>query len=132
MKLTIALLVLSLVANRVAAQDDAWLIQTAVTPETLSSNGAVLSGTDSMFWPDGRSVFVTYWLGVNDAVFRCAELRDGEATSPSCWRQEIVAEVDAAPEISVVRRISTRRRPNFHTYRHSYSLDPHVWVGVRR
>ncbi len=127
-------LFLLFLAQRVAAQDEAWFLQGGVTPQTLSSTGALLTDTDSMAWPDGRSVFVTYWLGVNDVIFRCAELRDGEATSPSCWQREFVAESVAAPGVRVVRSISTRRRPlpYLTPYHQSYAPNPRVWVGVRR
>ena len=127
-------LVLLLSANQAAAQDEAWLPQAELTPTRLSTTGAVLTGTDSMAWPDGRAVFVTYWLGAGDAVFRCAELRDAEAPNSSCWRREIVEESGVAPGMRVVRRVSTRRRPRpyLNPYQSPYALNPHVWVGVRR
>ncbi len=133
MKPTALLLSVLLVTGRVAAQEDVWLLQDGVTSQTLSSTGALLTDTDSMVWPDGRNVFVTYWLGVNDLIFRCAELRDGEETSPSCWRRE-VTESSAASGIRVVRSMSTRRRPlpYLNPYHQSYAPNPHVWVGVRR
>ena len=116
------------------AQEGAWIAQEELTPSRLSTSGAVLTGTDALDWPDGRSANVTYWLGVDDIVFRCAELRDGEGSTTSCWRlQPIVPE--AAPAASqTVRVISTRRRPPVHLYRHPYSyygggLHPRIWIG---
>lgn len=132
MKPTHLLPTLLLAASSIAAQGDAWLLQDGLTPAALSSDGALLTSTDSLAWPDGTSVFVTYWLGVNDAVIRCAELRDGGAISLSCWRQEIVVATVTASGNSVARRISTRRRPLVYTVPQPYAVTPHVWVAVHR
>ena len=124
--------ILLLSAHPSMAQDEAWLLQSELTPERLSASGAVLTGTDSMAWPDGRAVFVTYWLGAGDAVFRCAEIRDGEAASPSCWQRELVAASETTSR-PVVRTLSTRRRAlPFDPYQPGYGLIPHIWLGVHR
>ncbi len=126
------LLSLLFVSGGVSAQEGAWLLQSDMTPETLSSDGAQLTSTDSMVWPDGNSVFVTYWLGESDAIFRCAEIRDGAALNPSCWRQEAIVSVPNELVAPVVRRISTQSRPRTYVYQQPCSWNPGVWVGVHR
>lgn len=131
-KLSFLSVILLLAASRASAQADAWLLQEGMMSQSLSAAGASLTDTDSMVWPDGRSVFVTYWLGAGDAVFRCAEIRDGEAASQSCWRRELVAGSETTSK-PVVRSLSTRRRPlPFDPYQSGYALNPYIWVGVDR
>jgi hypothetical protein len=70
----------------------------------LSERGAVLTASDSVRWPNGPSVDLSYWLGEGDVVYRCAELAAEAATNASCWRLEVVASDQS-------RVISTRQRP---------------------
>ena len=131
-KISLLATVLFFAASEASAQADTWLLQEGMTPQTLSSTGASLIDTDSMVWPDGRSVFVTYWLGGGDIVFRCAEIRDGETTSPSCWQRELVSG-SATTSKPVVRSLSTRRRPlPFDPYQSGYALSPYIWVDANR
>ena len=132
MKSASFLLSLLFVSGSVSAQEGAWLVQSDMTPETLSSNGAQLTSTDSMVWPDGNSVLVTYWRGDSDAIFRCAEIRDGEALNPSCWRQEVIVNVPNNFVAPVVRRISTQSRPPAYVYQQPCSWNPGVWLDVHR
>ena len=131
MKTTTLFLTLLLGASAAQASDYAWLPEPDMTPTSLSSAGAALTGTDSILWPDGKSVLLTYWLGENDVTFRCAELRDGDAANPSCWRREDVL-APAARSGQVARSISTRRRPAVQDYCEPYFSRPNIWVGVGR
>ena len=130
MKRMLAVLGLLLAVQVAAAHEEAWILQTGMTSGSLSANGAALTDADSFHWPDGRSAQVTYWLGTSDVLYRCAELRDTESVSESCWRQEIVA--SGGPGPTAVRSISTRRRPPVLVYGNPYGFgfNPRLWVGV--
>ncbi len=128
MKRILVLLSLLITLQAAKAHDDVWTLQTGTTSGALSASGAALTDTDSILWPDGRSAHVTYWLGAGDVLYRCAELRGAEAVSESCWRRHIVAAVTSGP--SVVRSISTRRRPPVIVYGNPYGFNSRVWVGV--
>lgn len=118
----------------IALGQEAWQLAAGVTPQTLSGGGATLTSTDAMTWPDGPTVFVTYWLGPGDALFRCADLSAGGQSSVTCWQRDaLVSASGAATGLSVVRRISTRRRPYIHrSYSQPYRSYPFVWVGAHR
>ncbi len=128
MKRMLAVLTVLIAAQAAEAHEDAWTLQTGMTSSALSASGAALTDTDSILWPDGRSAHMTYWLGAGDVLYRCAELRGAESVSESCWRQEIVASATTGP--SVVRTISTRRRPPVIVYGNPYGFNSRVWVGV--
>jgi len=107
------------------AQDASWILQPELTPTRLADDGALLTASDSVHWPDGPSVDVSYWLGAGDIVYRCAALATAGTTSTSCWRRQIVdglADDDA-------RRISTRRRPTptIGDTSQSIAIQPYVW-----
>ena len=128
MKRMLAVLGLVLVAQMSFAHEDVWTLQTGVTSSSLSASGAALTDTDSLLWPDGRSAQLSYWLGAGDVLYRCAELRDAESASESCWRHEVVATATSGPR--AVRAISTRRRPPVIVYGSPYGFNSRVWVGV--
>jgi hypothetical protein len=86
------------------ADESSWILQPDLTPAGLTERGAVLTASDSVRWPNGPSVDLSYWLGDGDVVYRCAELAAETATNASCWRLEVVAADQS-------RVISTRQRP---------------------
>ena len=130
MKRTTLLFTLLLATGAAQASDHVWLAEPDMTPTSLSSTGAALTETDSLLWPDGKTVVLTYGLGANDVTFRCAELRDGEATSPSCWRREDVVTLSAHAGTPAGRTISTRRRAHLPSYCQPYVSHPYLWVGL--
>lgn len=78
-----------------------------MTPARLASDGAVLTANESVHWPDGPSVELTYWLGAGDVVYRCATLLAEGASNAACWRRQVVARAADAG----ARHYSTRQRP---------------------
>ena len=96
---------LALLTSAAAHADEAsWILQPDLTPTRLAERGAVLTSSDSVRWPNGPSVDLSYWRGDGDVVYRCAELAAEAATNASCWRLEVVAADQS-------RVISTRQRP---------------------
>jgi hypothetical protein len=96
---------LALLISAIAHADEAsWVLQPDLTPTRLAERGAVLTSSDSVRWPNGPSVDLSYWLGDGDVVYRCAELAAEAPTNASCWRLEVVASDQS-------RVISTRQRP---------------------
>lgn len=115
-----------------AAHDVSWILQPELTPTRLANEGALLTASDDVHWPDGRNVALSYWLGAGDIVYRCAALAAAAAaaTSTSCWRQQVV---DASAD-DHTRRISTRRRPTptLGYPSQSLAIQPYVWwQGMR-
>jgi hypothetical protein len=108
------------------ADDTSWILQPELTPTRLAADGALLTASDSVRWPDGPSVDISYWLGAGDFVYRCAALAAESATNVSCWRRELV--VDAAADDGA-RHISTRRRPTpaITDSSQSLAIQPYVW-----
>ena len=51
------------------AQDPSWIVEPQLTPARLAADGAALTANESLRWPEGPSVEVTYWLGAGDIVF---------------------------------------------------------------
>ena len=108
------------------ADDASWILQPDLTPTRLSDDGAVLTASDSVRWPSGPSVDISYWLGAGDIVYRCAALSAEGATNASCWRQQRV--VGAATDDG--HRISTRQRPppTIVDPAEPVAVQPYVWM----
>jgi hypothetical protein len=105
MKATVVVSAIALLVGAAAHADEAtWILQPDLTPTRLAERGAALTSSDSVRWPNGPNVDLSYWLGDGDVVFRCAALASGDSTNSSCWRLEVVAGDQS-------RVISTRRRP---------------------
>jgi hypothetical protein len=45
------------------ADDASWILQPELTPTRLAEDGALLTASDSVDWPDGPSADLSYWLG---------------------------------------------------------------------
>ena len=105
-----------------AAHADEWILQADLTPARLAERGAVLTSSDSVRWPNGPNVDLSYWLGDGDVVYRCAELAADDVTNASCWRLTVVAGDQS-------RWISTRRRPPSTAADASQpvAVQPYVW-----
>jgi hypothetical protein len=96
---------IALLGGATAHADEAsWILQPDLTPARLAERGAALTSSDSVRWPNGPNVDLSYWLGDGDVVYRCAALASGDSTNSSCWRLSVVATDQS-------RVISTRRRP---------------------
>jgi hypothetical protein len=121
----VAIALLPVVAAR--ADEASWVLQPDLTPTRLAERGAALTSSDSVRWPDGPNVDLSYWLGDGDVVYRCAAFAAGDATTSSCWRLEIVASDQS-------RLISTRRRPEPSTtgdVSQPVAVQPYVyWNGL--
>jgi hypothetical protein len=119
-----------LVSAAAQADDASWILQPELTPARLAEDGAVLTASDSIRWPDGPSVDISYWLGTGDVVYRCAAMSASGVSNSSCWREQLV--VSDATEGG--RRISTRQRPVPTTIdpAQSVAIQPYVWMeGMR-
>jgi len=124
---TVALASIALLGVATARADDAsWILQPDLTPTQLADAGALLTASDSLRWPDGPSVDLSYWLGAGDIVYRCAALAVEGAMNASCWRREPVAGASAGDQ---ARSISTRRRPapTIGDGSQSIAIQPYVW-----
>lgn len=124
---TVALASIALLGIATARADDAsWILQPDLTPTRLADAGALLTAGDSVRWPDGASVDLSYWLGADDVVYRCAALAAEGATNASCWRREPVAGATPGEQ---ARMISTRRRPapTIGDTSQSIAIQPYVW-----
>ena len=108
------------------ADDASWVLQPDLTPTRLSVDGAVLTASDSVRWPNGSNVDISYWLGAGDIVYRCAALSTEGATHASCWRQQLVV----AATTDDGQRISTRQRPTPTTVdpAEPVAIQPYVWM----
>jgi hypothetical protein len=104
MKTLISVAVSLLVCASAHADEGTWVLQPDLTPTRLAERGAALTSSDSLHWPDGPNVDLSYWLGDGDVVYRCASMASGDSTNSSCWRLAVVAGDQS-------RVISTRRRP---------------------
>jgi len=92
-----------------AAHADEWILQADLTPARLAERGAVLTSSDSVRWPNGPNVDLSYWLGDGDVVYRCAELAADDVTNASCWAcwaQRLLP----APTTADSARVATRSR----------------------
>jgi hypothetical protein len=107
-----------------SAEEAGWILEPALTPATLAADGAALTANDTVRWPEGPSVDITYWRGGGDVVYRCATLSGAGTSSASCWRQQLVA-----PSADS-RHIHTRQRPAPIVIGSAQSVGfaPYVWL----
>jgi hypothetical protein len=123
---TQALLLLATLALAAAAsaEEASWILEPALTPARLAADGATLTANDTVRWPEGPSVDITYWRGGGDLVYRCATLSGAGTSSASCWRQQLVA-----PSADS-RHIGTRQRPApiMIGSAQSVGFAPYVWL----
>jgi hypothetical protein len=109
------------------AQDASWILEPQVTPARLAADGASLTASESVKWPEGPSVDLTYWLGAGDVVYRCATLFADGTSNASCWRQQVLAHASGTDSS---RHISTRQRPApiMVDPAQSAGFAPYVWL----
>jgi hypothetical protein len=121
-----AALLLACSCGAAQAQDASWILDSQLTPARLVADGAVLTASDSVRWPEGPSVVLTYWRGAGDVVYRCATLLADGASNASCWRQQGIAHASS----DASRHISTRQRPAPVMVDPAQSLGytPYVWL----
>ena len=119
--------------SAVASADDAlWILEPGVSPLTLSERGAELTSTDTLSWPDGRTVQTSYWRDAGDAIYRCADLFALDATSSSCWRRQVAAGAGDRDDSRIYRKYSTRPprwRPYYDgRYPATWGFSPQIWL----
>jgi hypothetical protein len=124
------LLATMLLCGAAHAQDASWILEPQLTPARLASDGASLTASELVRWPDGPSVDLTYWLGAGDIVYRCATLSAEGASNASCWRRQLVARAGGDSS----RHFSTRQRPApiIVDPAQSVGYTPYLWVEASR
>ncbi len=92
MRAAITILVLTTFGAQYAAaqaQPDPWKALPGTTAYELKVTfHAILTSSDALAWPDGRSALVTYWQGgPADTYYRCIDYKDADfrSTGHSCW-----------------------------------------------
>lgn len=120
-----------------SAEDALWILDPDLSALILSEQGAELTSTDTLSWPDGRTVQTSYWRDADDAVYRCADLFALDATSSSCWRRQVVAGTGDRNDSRIYRKYSTGpriRRPYYDgryydgRYPATWRFSPQVWL----
>ena len=123
-KTTAALLTLTFASSAALGEDAIWILAEQ-TPQSLLDAGAELLSADSVVWPEGGDLRLSYWRDSGDLVFRCAEMWLEGTARTSCWTR-VAAEAESSRS---GRTYSTRRRPvGYQAPTYYAPIYPYVWL----